>query len=392
MNMLASELFDTNLGVPACGNWNDVIFTSSNHGVIPLLSTGIANISSVPDEVLHIVRSSAIKSAYWGEQLLNIQNELLTALHSNDMPCAIYKGASVATCYPHPELRQHGDIDILVRQNDFLSAADLLEGAGCVRHGTKHSFHTSFSKNGVSVELHRAVSCFPDNSAGQYCIDLFSHALDQISSSTINEWAFPVLLPKYQLLSLLFHMERHMTSSSIGLRQLCDWAVCVYRYRDVIDDDMLSDFARCGVLPFARVLTQTCTHFLGMSQLEWSRSVDKIVVSRMINEVLDGGIARSVSPDRSFSCMFVRTPHLGIEKTWVGSLITKLSIKARTRYSIVNRFPFLLPAFWIYIPLKSVVRSRKNGNGKWHILSIMSIARKRRKLYRDLHLFVSKQP
>ncbi|MCB7187645.1 nucleotidyltransferase family protein, partial [Anaerostipes caccae] len=62
---------------------------------------------------------------------------------------------------------------------------------------------------------------------------------------------------------LLLHKLEHITSSGLGLRQLCDWAVFVHR--DMTPErweDLLPKLSRFGLLHFARVITRICVEDL----------------------------------------------------------------------------------------------------------------------------------
>ena len=55
-----------------------------------------------------------------------------------------------------------------------------------------------------------------------------------------HELRFPMLSGAYQIIALLAHMEQHLDSSGIGLRQVCDWAVTAHALRNCFDGETLA--------------------------------------------------------------------------------------------------------------------------------------------------------
>jgi len=394
LEILADELFNR---VPNCIRenvcWNKCLSVARRHSVIPLTYKGAISKRrkyDIEDDIVNEIRSATFSSIIANERLLQVQDDVITLLNNAEIRCVVLKGSSVAICYPHPELRELGDVDILVSAGGFQKAVNTLILGGYISHEAEHEFHSCFSKNGVHVELHHAVSVFPENAAGRYAVSLFASALDKNDTAILEGHSFPVLLPVFQLLSLLFHMKRHMTESGISLRQLCDWAVAVNYYRDIIDQRVLGEFERCGMLRFAKVLTRSCVTNLCLPDIEWCRDVDKSFSNAMLNEILDSDNMSNGDIERSMSSIFVGQKESSTDfKTLFGSFIINNNKKAKERYPIAQQFPIVLAAFWIIIPLKYLLRSYKGERPKASFWKVISTAYKRKRLYSKLGLYRS---
>ena len=97
-------------------------------------------------------------------------------------------------------------------------------------------------------------------------------ALRHTEQVELHGYAIPVLAVPHQLVSLLAHMERHMGSTGIGLRQICDWAVAVQARRAQIGEAELQALERCGLLHFAKVVTRLCEKYLGLPPCPWCQN------------------------------------------------------------------------------------------------------------------------
>ena len=109
-------------------------------------------------------RFCAAETAKW-LRVMHGQDGLLKLLDENDIPCVILKGAAAAMAYPQPSLRAMGDVDFLIKREDFEKTADLLERNGYVlSHEKGHSkHHYCYKKRSVSFELHHRLAIIEDS-------------------------------------------------------------------------------------------------------------------------------------------------------------------------------------------------------------------------------------
>lgn len=141
-------------------------------------------------------------------RLLHEQDKLLKLLEANNISCVILKGCTAAMYYPKPYLRSMGDVDFLVRQDQFDDAIGLMESNGyvCIEGKgedgrlKKGDRHLGYSKNGIEFELHHHFS-----SAGFDIDDILEKAIDKREFYTcfqeygMDTWKlskkYPVLKP-----------------------------------------------------------------------------------------------------------------------------------------------------------------------------------------------------
>ena len=273
----------------------EIFEEAQRHSVTPLLYPalrGCAVLSgNVQDEQLAALRRTALYSAQRFEAVLRCQAGLLALLQG--IPCAVLKGMSIACTYPHAELRVPGDIDILVQEADIERVGRILSANGYTyTHET--DLHTCFVKSlpdgmTIDIEMHVAVSLFPDTEKGIFTSTFMSDALHHTKMQEINGLLFPALSGVYQLIALLSHMERHLMVLGIGLRQMCDWAAAVHAQRGEIGQDDLDTLKRCGLLQFAKVCTRLCEKYLGLPELSWSGGVSEDEVDALFRDVMESG-------------------------------------------------------------------------------------------------------
>ncbi|MBH8562241.1 nucleotidyltransferase family protein [Nostoc sp. CENA67] len=147
-------------------NWTDLMQTAALQGVIPLLYQTLN--TTCPEDVPKTILAQ-LRSQFHANALRNLllTQELLTllALFNKYDICAIpFKGPVLAVeAYGNLALRQFGDLDILVRKQDYTKAKELLITQGyCMLHDSQHEAkylqaQLCHSQRQVSVDLHYGI-------------------------------------------------------------------------------------------------------------------------------------------------------------------------------------------------------------------------------------------
>ncbi len=114
-------------------DWDYVLATAFNHGLVPLLqkhlNTGAADV--VPRHILARLKRESVANSQSVLHLIGKQLKAYRLLKQHAIPVAIFKGAVLAQmAYGEVSLRQAGDVDVLIHRRDFAQARSLLESLG----------------------------------------------------------------------------------------------------------------------------------------------------------------------------------------------------------------------------------------------------------------------
>lgn len=385
--LLAYALFGREVTINAEDiDWNQIIVEADRHVVTAFLYPGVKRLAGVPEGIIHRARSAALLAAAKSDDMLQIQDEVIACLRGEDIPCAVLKGFSVACRYPYPELRVPGDIDLLVGEEKLAAVCAMLEPCGFKRdHETE--IHISLEGKGIILELHRCVSVFPENVKGRYACAYMERALRYVERGVIREHAFPVLSLPYQLISLLSHMERHMGSVGIGLRQIYDWAVTVHVHRKEIGEAELALIDRCGLLCFAKVITKMCEKHLNLPPLSWTRDASEEMVDSVLLDIFKAGNFHVHEGTNLISAVMMDP----IGENGERSSVVRNYIRYVRRQVKQNRkwakSAFWIPLFCLYLPIRWFYRVLRGKRKFASISSSIDMAKSREKMLRDLKLF-----
>ena len=387
LSLLSYELFRLPLREElTAADWPAVLEEGNRQAVTALLYPGMKKLRSIPEEARSRGRRAALASAKSFEGILRRQGEIIRLLQSRGIPCAVLKGTSAACRYPDPMLRVPGDIDILVGSEKLQFACDALSGAGYV-HTHTTALHACFQKDGVDVELHRAVSSFPEGEKGAFTREFMEGALGHSASARIGEAEFPVLSGVYQLIALLSHMERHLCDAGIGLRQVCDWAAAVNAMGSEITARELGILEQCGLLRFGKVMTKLCERYLGLPPLDWAAEAEDRAVDGLMEDILEGGNFHAAERPAPFSRGVLTDVYAGSGKR---SLLRSYFGYIRRRAAI--ECPWAKGKIWVllfgvFYPARFFLRVLLGRRKKISLPTVCRSAVQRETLLREMKLY-----
>ena len=167
-------------------------------------------------------------------RLNHLAVEVLEILSQQGIRATLIKGASIAGLYPDPDMRDFGDVDIYVGEENYHRAAEIVTAAypqahwhSDIRGGIHYILVLDENQDRV-VELHRVTMEFHDSKADAL-YQAFTHKyMSQPSCITLGDTQVPVPSAAYNALYVFMHAWHHFESTGVGFRQLADWALCLH--------------------------------------------------------------------------------------------------------------------------------------------------------------------
>jgi Uncharacterised nucleotidyltransferase len=222
-------------------DWEKVIQMGVDHRVMPLLYQTLQTVcpGAVPKIILHrlqeLFRSNATRNLFLVSELL----KLLKLLESCGISAISFKGPVLAVCaYGNLSLRQHHDLDILVRKSDIFRAKRVL-----LSNGYQLFPKMTQEQEDARLQSHHAFVFLPEHPT--YSVDLHwavaqpHHAsrLDQemlwerVESVSLGGNSVVTFRPEEMVLVLSMHGSKHCWQQ---LGWICDIAQLV-RWRPDLD-------------------------------------------------------------------------------------------------------------------------------------------------------------
>ncbi len=116
--------------LPPISDFSGFLAAAQRHGLVPLANR-LVQASPCADDVKRAFRSHAFLHAVRSAQMEKALGRVLTALSAAGVSAIVLKGAALArTFYPHPALRPYRDLDVLVREEDWVAVREALVSLG----------------------------------------------------------------------------------------------------------------------------------------------------------------------------------------------------------------------------------------------------------------------
>jgi len=351
--LLRNCLHDMNEQVEC--NLDDLAYMARTHICAPFIYIGAKKSGiMIPDSWKNYMAISMLKN----QKNMKVQSEIIRILTESNISCAVIKGTSVSVNYTEPMARTLGDVDILVREDDYQKAIDILCGDKYKDESCEdHKFHYKYTIDGVAVEIHKYVTEYTDDNYGEITATFMEKALDEVLIKNIDEFEFPVLKNRFQAATLLLHTQRHFFENRLPMRMLCDWATFIESV-DIKEwnENIYPFITKMGLNILSDSLTAVCNEYMGNTCFDKVGSkVSKKMVESLILEFLNGGVIKDKN-ELSQSVGSVYSQNRLKSKGKIKPFFMFLNDIARSEFKFTQKYGFLLPLFWIYIPFRYLFR------------------------------------
>ena len=281
-------------------------------------------------------------------RILEVQNELVQVLTESGYHFAIMKGFANAVLYPKPEIRPTGDVDFLVRNQEFDAIYQLLQTKGFkpTGEGDAGKHHMNLKKNDVLFEMHKrpAGTMRKYSEDNQKVIDFFQKGLEHTDTADLYGYKFPVFDPVRNGLMLLMHTAGHM-QGGIGIRHLLDWGIFADKYlTDAFwNDEFKQKAVKVHVDDLAMTMTCICQKEMGLCKdRNWCKAADAATCDTLLEYMLHQGNFGRKAGDADAAAKFFT------ESLDTGGLFRRLDRSASYSMPIIRKYPILRPIGWIY--------------------------------------------
>lgn len=363
----------------AAADQKTIVHTAKQHSVLPLLYDVLCGDGMLGEELRGQVEAVSRQTVRQSYRLLFLTRYLTQIFEREHLPVVVLKGCGVAVCYPVPELRKSGDVDLLVREQDIARAQALLEREGYQTLKEQHANHhiVCSSGEGICVELHvmlaEPFAYAPVNTCMKELTDTFA---DHIVRRPCMDIEFPLLQDARQAYQLLLHMLQHFLRAGFGLKLLCDWAVF---WNGQGKGDTWQEFEQLAkkseVYEFAKIVTECCVEFLGLCREFLEPGRDRELAEKFLCDVFDAEEFGRSSAER-----MVAVQGKGMKAYW-----KEFHHQMKMNHPKASKCVVFWPVLWIVTFFVFVRNNRRLKRGS--IGSIMRNAGARGRLVRQMKLW-----
>lgn len=206
----------------------------------------------------------------------------------------LLKGYGCSLCYPKPEHRPTGDIDVFLFGKQSEADALVEKELGIKVHREYHK-HSTFNYGGVEVENHAKFIDDVSHKSNIRFEQILMSVLDkeECLKSTIDNVLIPS--PTFNALCLLRHTGEHFASNEITLRHVLDVETFFQRYHSKIDWALIFKvYKEERMLRFFNAIATICVEHLGMDAAcfasddkQYAYSPDTVLANRILSDIFE---------------------------------------------------------------------------------------------------------
>lgn len=248
------------------------------------------------------------------------------------------KGTHLKSLYPAPEMRFMVDMDILVKEQHMNKGGKLILARGFTQEMNNGKDIVLVKKPFLTIELHKML--FVED---YFMHDYFSSVWDRVEEVSEYEYKMPI---NDLYVYTLSHLAEHYLEAGSCFRPLMDLYLMEKNYSGLDFDYINEQFKQLGIEKFAIKLRQL--YKCAFDDAEYNEDLvtmeNYIVFGAPVNnasEVSKVALTKQTKSQRLLNSLFPCLRHM------------------KLRYSILEKFPFLLPLFWVVRIFEFIFK--KNG-------------------------------
>jgi hypothetical protein len=236
--------------------------------------------------------------------------------------------------YKKSELRRMGDIDVLIKNEQYPKICQIMKQAGYMPQGeTDHELN--WTKSGILIELHKRL-------IPSYNKDFFAYYGDGwklAEHKTQNEYT----LKKEDMFIYLFtHFAKHYRDAGIGITHMCDLWVYMSSYE--LDYTYIeNELDKLKLYQFYRNIKETLeVWFENKNDTEMTDYITAVILNSGVYGTHDNHVLSDALKNKKKYNNSKKEKIIKIFKT----IFPPFSVM-RNRHLVLVKCPFLLPFYWI---------------------------------------------
>lgn len=338
-------------------DFENIIKISKKHSIMTMLYYALYNSGiKLKDGVSNYLRSIVFGEIAANEEQLYYINELSERFIERDIKFVLLKGSVLKSIYPKTEIRRMGDIDILIKTEQYQEVSVVMEELG-FSFVTESDHELVWKKGAVLVELHKIL-------ISTYNFDLYDYYGDGWKRAIPYKGSQYVFSENDMFIYVFSHFARHYRDAGIGIIHMCDLYMMLKSYN--LDFEYISsELKKMKLYDFWCNIKATID--------VWFNGCEGNDITDYITEVVFNSGVYGLEKNIRFSYAIKgKKAHKAYNNLFIGKLcrVFELVLPSysymKKKYNILLKLPFLLPVFWI---VRAFTIVTKRGEGAKHELT-----------------------
>ena len=243
-SLLRAALWGSDVEVPeGYTQWNKILFHARAQALSGLVGDVLLSHEEardvLPPKLVAMFQDVPKSNMGMHVQMNRVLQLVVMTLTQNGIVPVLLKGQGLAKYYPTPELRQCGDIDIYVGEDNYEKAYDAILPIVTEidpRANIWNWMHFDAKVGTVMIEVHQKADYMHSHKNAKIYREFMLNGLTK-DLCPVKFGNLEVMTPNdtYNAFYVFYHLWRHFTTSGVGLRQFCDWTCFLHAHVGKLD-------------------------------------------------------------------------------------------------------------------------------------------------------------
>ncbi|AJG97775.1 hypothetical protein LF65_01160 [Clostridium beijerinckii] len=324
----------------------------------------------------------------------NINNVLgiIDDLKKHGIEIIVLKGIVLREFYTRPEFRTMGDIDILIKRDDYDKVKSYLISIGyeCIDE-EKNEVHQGFTSKGrLEIEVHWNLinNKYFHGNIEEFEKNLWNNSIE----ININGVKARMLSFNDFFFHMCLHMAVHAKFSGFGLRQLYDLSVFIInRYNELDWDYLIKKSEQYKILKFTQGLILLCNKLfkIEVPSKILTNAINIKELDLLLENILISGVHGKKEEIEDFKALYrygTNEYHIESNLLRIIKFLFPGKSEMMSRYSYAKRSYFLLPVAWMHRAFRGICVKYGVINIFRNSKKAMSLGKQRNKLIKSFEL------
>lgn len=348
LSIIKSALTDNPTTIDDMVDYEELFELSKKHQIIPLVFHGLYKVKG-NFEGSEKFKDYTMRLLFHDQNQLYCLRQIEKAFLSNDIDYMPLKGASIKSIYPSSELRLMGDIDILIKEEQYEKIRKILPQIGFFEvEETDHELIWR-SSAGILVELHKRL-------IPSYNDDYYSYYYNSWEKARLEKEHCFSMSKEDEYIYIFTHLTKHYRDGGIGLRHVVDIWLFAMKNSMLNMEYINRELDKLKLKKFHNNVLETID--------VWFNSKEDSEISDYITE----RIIESGSYGIKERCDAANAARESAKSDSVASARKKKIIflifmpysSMKKKYPILRELPMLLPIMWVVRWVDAIINKRSS--------------------------------
>lgn len=363
LDLIKSAVTGCSVNIPDDADWKTVLQIAKYHQIIPMVFYGLknSNIKTPYDERLFDITAQCVVIE---QEQFNVIAKISKIFSDNEVDFAFLKGCRLKHFYPRTEMRVMGDLDILIKDEQYSKIAPLLEEAGfAFEEEVDYEYH--WRRGYVHLELHK--SLMPTDNGGNELYSFFKDGWAKFSNKDQNQMGF-TMSKEDEFIFVFSHMLKHFRFSGIGIRHFTDIYVYLRKHPELDKVYIKKELGKIGLETFYENVLNTLDNWFDDGE---ETDAIKIITERVFLSGANGTIENNLAAKSAVAIKNAGSVKKARFKALSKAVFAPTS-EMKRQYKILNKCILLLPFMHLVRWAKAIVKPKSIKNKVKQISEINS--------------------